>query len=75
MQHTASGGKNPRHLSISSDGNYLVVANQGSDGDRDELKNVAVLQRDPNTGLAQVVAKLPIPGGAVFAGFWEPPAQ
>jgi 6-phosphogluconolactonase len=44
VNRTSCGGKVPRHLTLDPSGRWLLVANQASD-------NIAVLARDPKTGL------------------------
>jgi 6-phosphogluconolactonase len=44
VKRTPCGGKVPRHLTLDPSGRWLLVANQASD-------NIAVLARDPKTGL------------------------
>jgi 6-phosphogluconolactonase len=54
IQRIDSGGKVPWSFTIAPSGNWLLVANQGSN-------NVAVFQRDPKTGrLTPTVQSLPV---------------
>ncbi len=43
-QQINSGGKTPRNFNLTSDGNYLLAANQASD-------NIIIFERDKETGL------------------------
>lgn len=61
-----SGGKMPRHFSMSKDGRYLAVAHEKSD-------NVVILERNEQTGmLSAPVAVLSNIKGPQFAGFFPP---
>jgi 6-phosphogluconolactonase len=61
-----SGGKMPRHFSMSKDGKYLAIAHEKSD-------NVVILERDPHSGSLKktgaVVSNIKSPQ---FAGFYPP---
>lgn len=50
LNRTPCGGKIPRHLALDPSGQWLLVANQGSD-------NIAVLARDPRSGQLTPSAK------------------
>lgn len=63
QQWIPSGGRNPRHFSLSADGSYLAVANQLS-------TNVVIFKRDAQTGLLQKTgAEVDDVGAVAFAGF------
>lgn len=66
----SSGGRNPRHASMSADGNYIVVANQAEDDDPTKGAGIAVLKRDVETGSLKVVETWANVTGAAYAAWW-----
>jgi len=62
QQFIDSGGRHPRHFSMTPDGDHLIVANRDSD-------NLVVFQRDRETGLLTntgIVASVPAPVCLLF---------
>ncbi|CAO1621175.1 unnamed protein product [Parajaminaea phylloscopi] len=68
-----SGGRNPRHASISPDkrGSYIAVANQADDGSPAVGNSVAVLKRNATDGSLTTAVVWSNVTGAAFAGWWS----
>ena len=62
VQHTPSGGKTPRHFSLSPDGRFLLVANQ----DAGNLVRFAV---DPDTGRLTRQGELRVGASPYYVNF------
>jgi len=67
-----TGGRNPRHFSISKDvlGSFIAVANQGDDDQGGKGSRLTMLKRDPIGGGLELLegAEVEIKGTS-FAGF------
>lgn len=68
-----SGGRNPRHASMSRDkrGSYIAVANQAEDASPNVGSSVAVLKRNSTDGSLTTVVTWNNVTGAAFAGWWS----
>lgn len=67
-----SGGRNPRHASLSPDkqGSFIAVANQADDSSPQLGNSLAILKRNATDGSLKMVVAWPNVTGAAFAGWW-----